>query len=108
MRSVRRWVVLPVLGLVTAGAAAVSMPAASVAAATAHQPPVVSVNSGVLVYAVDSAPVRVSPGLVVKSSDATTLSRATVRVSSGLSATDRLRFTAPPGTKGRYQATTGA
>jgi large repetitive protein len=107
MRSVRRWVVLPVLGLVTAGAAAVSMPAVSVAAATAHRPPVVSVNSGVLIYAVDSAPVRVSPGLVVKSADATTLSSATVRISSGLSATDRLRFTGQPGIKGSYQASTG-
>ena len=78
-------------------------------AGRAHRAPALSgIESSTLQYTAGTAAVPVTSGLAITAPDDTTLTGATVSVSSGLAASeDALRFSSQNGITGSYSSTTG-
>ncbi len=74
-----------------------------------HKPPVLAnIETSTLQYDAGTPAVPVTASLTVTSPDATTLASATVKISSGLAASeDSLSFTSQNGITGSYDSTTG-
>jgi VCBS repeat-containing protein len=91
------------------GATSTGTASRTIDVSVAHQPPVLSgIESSTLQYFASTPGVAITSSLTVSSPDDTTLSGATVAISSGFVASeDSLAFTNASGITGSYDATTG-